>query len=212
MIDFLDEEKYPIFCYTNFKTINYSRDLNYYHNIHHIHNMLKLAYKDVEYIKSITDVDAFLTAIAFHDIVYSMKRDDNELASAKLFEQTYDYVFKNNADQFGKFASEEKKKLVFDLILSTKFGSNIITEAEKLLHDYDYITFSNKSEMILADKQILNEGLRDGYNFTYIVAKRFEFYEYLYDSANKTGKFFLTDKYSHLNEIALNNIKENISK
>lgn len=207
MIDFNNKELYPIFCLTSFKLVKYSRDLNFYHTIHHIHDMLKLASKDIEYIKTITDVDCFITAIAYHDIVYRTNRQDNEMASAKIFETTFNWI----RNEFDKNFSDEKRQLIFDLILSTQFGYDIKTEAEKLLHDYDYMNFSDKSKMEFSDKQILNECLRDNcFNFNLIISKRMEFYKLLYDNAIKSGRFFLTDKYSYLNELAIKNIKEYI--
>ena len=74
----------PLFTYTNkYAEKKYSCDINYYHTIHHIYNMLMLAYKDREYIKSITDIDCFLTAIMFHDTIYKMGCEKNEEKSAK---------------------------------------------------------------------------------------------------------------------------------
>lgn len=204
MINFTDREKYPIFTKTYcFADNKYSTDINYYHTIHHIHNMLQLASKDEEYVKSIVDVDCFITAILFHDVIYITGRQDNELASAKMFERVYETCFKDDENY-----SEDKKTLICNLILSTKYGYKHINESEKLLHDYDYICFADKSDMKLADKQILNECLRDHFAFSVSISGRLDFYKSMYDNISQSGQLFLTDKYSHLNEIALNNIKE----
>lgn len=206
MINFTDREKYPIFTKTYcFAVSKYSTDINYYHTIHHIYNMLKLASKDEEYIRSIIDVDCFITAILFHDVVYVTGRQENEADSAKMFEKVYDACFKNDETY-----SEDKKHLICNFILSTKYGYKHITQSEKLLHDYDYIGFADKYDMLLADKQILNECLRDRFSFAISVSGRLDFYKTLYDNISQSGQLFLTDKYSKFNEVALNNIKEHI--
>ena len=203
MIIFNNEKEYPYFCkLSKFAVRNYYNDTNYYHTIHHIYDMLMMCRKDEEYIKSIVDMDSFITAILFHDAVYKTANKDNELSSAKFFERVYNVCVKANEIE----ENEHKKQLIYNLILSTKFGSNLITEAEKLLHDYDYFGLSNIHTMKIADKQIVNEAMRDGYSFVQVLNGRIEFYQYLL----KNGNIFVTDKYKHLNEITINNIKENI--
>ena len=205
MIIFNNKKEYPYFCtLSKFAVRNYYNDTNYYHTIHHVYDMLMMCRKDEEYIKSIVDIDSFITAILFHDAVYKTANKDNELSSAKFFERVYNVCVKANEIE----ENDNKKQLIYNLILSTKFGSNLITEAEKLLHDYDYFGLSNINTMKMADKQIVNEAMRDGYSFIQVLNGRIEFYQYLLEN----GNIFVTDKYKHLNEITINNIKENITQ
>lgn len=194
---------FPIFNELELDAVKmYSQDINYYHNIHHIYNMFVLANKDIDYIKEITDVDCFLTAILFHDVIYVTGSPKNEFLSSEIFIKCFDYLIENNSD-FKIENPQAKKDLIVKLIMSTKMGSKLETEAEKLLHDYDYMTFSDKTQMIIADKQIVNEAIRDGYlSISRIVQGRLSFYQYLIEQ----GRVFVSNKYDHLNEVALNNI------
>ena len=78
---------------------------------------------------------------------------------------------------------------------------NISKEDEKLLHDYDYMSFSDLAEMKLADKQIINEAIRDGYDFRTAYMGRRNFYIEL-----SKKDIFLSERYKHLNEVAHKNI------
>lgn len=194
---------FPIFNELEFDAIKmYNRDINFYHNIHHIYNMLVLANKDIDYIKEITDADCFLTAILFHDVIYVTNDKKNEFLSAEMFKKCFEHLIENNTDlQISEH--QIKKDLISQLIMSTKFGAKLETKAEQLLHDYDYMNFTNQNQMILADKQIVNEAIRDGFlSISRIIYGRLEFYR----SLIKQGYIFVSEKYQHLNNIALNNI------
>lgn len=199
----------PMFAYSSKYAENkYSRDINYYHNIHHVYSMLMLAYKDREYINSIIDIDCFLTAIMFHDTIYKTGDINNEKLSAEYAAKSIKKALRKNNVSFKFLKNSEniiidqsKIDLVCDLILSTKMNSEIVTEAEKLLHDYDYMSFANLQDMKLADKQIINEAMRDGYDFHNTYFGRRSFYIEL-----SKKDIFLSEKYKHLNEVAHKNI------
>jgi predicted metal-dependent HD superfamily phosphohydrolase len=63
---------------------NYSESSRYYHTLDHLQQLLKqiLPYKD-----QISDFDAVLFALYYHDVVYNIFRKDNEEASAVLAEK-----------------------------------------------------------------------------------------------------------------------------
>ena len=59
----------------------YSDNTRYYHNLEHLRYMLKLK----EELNSVfKDQEVVLFSIFYHDIIYNVKRQDNELKSAEL--------------------------------------------------------------------------------------------------------------------------------
>ena len=61
--------------------MTYSQKKRYYHNLDHLTYMLRLA---KEHWEEVEDWDVLLFSIFYHDIVYNVKRKDNEDKSAKL--------------------------------------------------------------------------------------------------------------------------------
>ncbi len=61
--------------------MGYSQKKRYYHNLDHLTYMLRLA---KEHGEELEDWDVLLFSIFYHDIVYNVKRKDNEDKSAKL--------------------------------------------------------------------------------------------------------------------------------
>jgi len=59
----------------------YSQKKRYYHNLNHLNYMLRLA---KEHREDLEDWEVVLFSIFYHDIVYNVKRKDNEDKSAKL--------------------------------------------------------------------------------------------------------------------------------
>lgn len=57
----------------------YTGSKRYYHNLIHIQYMIEKTHK----MKDIKDIDSFLFAIFYHDIIYNAQRKDNEEKSAE---------------------------------------------------------------------------------------------------------------------------------
>jgi len=91
------------FIESGFQTLieQYAEPQRQYHNVFHIHALIQLqqAYQAV-----ITDNESLLLAVFFHDIIYDVKRSDNEELSAEAataFLQQTSYP----ADKIGKVAA-----------------------------------------------------------------------------------------------------------
>ena len=63
---------------------NYSSKKRHYHNLLHLDNLLK---ELIEYQPLIKDWDMMIFAIAWHDIIYNVLKQDNELKSAVFAEK-----------------------------------------------------------------------------------------------------------------------------
>ena len=60
---------------------HYSTKNRHYHNLGHLEYMIRLAFV---YKSEISDFNVLLFSIFYHDIVYNVKRSDNELKSAEI--------------------------------------------------------------------------------------------------------------------------------
>lgn len=178
-------------------TSKYYSDINYYHTIHHIYDMLNLAYIEKDEIKKHCDIDLFLIAILGHDCFYKTACTENEKNSAVYTLKLMDLISNQVKIEV------DDKKFVEDLILSTKFGENIDTEAKKILHDFDYWNLQDYYAMKLADKQIVNEAIRDGFSLNDVISGRRNFYNEIMKS-----DIFLCEKNQPLNFIAKCYIKK----
>lgn len=133
------------------------QDRTHYHSIEHAETMLQDlndAVKDPgNYIYFQTlkreEMTQLLIAIAWHDVVYIPGGKFNERASAIKFEK---YHKENNLP----FDPEP----ITELIKSTEIGTSreylLNNRVRALLHDLDYLSFSNKDRMI-NDRQKLRD-------------------------------------------------------
>lgn len=58
----------------------YTAPGRYYHNLDHLQDMIDKAFQNKEQIR---DIDTFLFSVFYHDLVYDVKRKDNEEKSAE---------------------------------------------------------------------------------------------------------------------------------
>lgn len=173
------------------------QEQEYYHTKYHVFSMLRLALMDKKYIEPYCNHFVFLGSILGHDLFYKTGNKINEELSAQYYLRIAQPFFNN----------EELAKIK-ELILSTKFDSELHNEEEKILHDYDYMNFSDLSLMKIADGQIINEAKRDGYDYLTAIKGRNDFYQYLYKQITVENKpIFRSIKYKWLNPIAENNLK-----
>lgn len=93
----------------------YTSKNRHYHNLHHIHAMLQFS-KEIG--SEIEDIDMFLFAIWYHDIIYKATKTDNEAESAKVAEKHLKSL------QIDQNRIENCKKL----ILSTKKHEILISK------------------------------------------------------------------------------------
>ena len=94
---------------------HYSSKIRHYHNLSHVSSMLNLV---EEFKATITNYDAFLFAIWYHDIIYKPTKNNNEEKSALFAKKRLEIL---NID-------EETSKTVTKLIISTKNHKVILTD------------------------------------------------------------------------------------
>ena len=105
----------------------YSEPGRHYHTPKHIEHCLKqldLASSEMD------DADAVEMAIWFHDLVFDVTKDDNELQSARRF-----------VELAGKSMDSEFKSKVHDLIMTTAPPRQPKTNDEKFMLDIDLSSF-----------------------------------------------------------------------
>lgn len=102
----------------------YSESHRFYHTLQHIEDCLK-KFEQIE--EKLTDREAVLTALLFHDIIYNPRQKDNEEKSADYAEKL---LIKNDFQE--QFISKVK-----ELILLTRHPSKPQTVDEKFLIDID---------------------------------------------------------------------------
>jgi len=130
---------------------SYNASNRSYHNLDHIQAMLREVKK---FKRDLDDYDSILIAIWFHDIVYDVKRSDNEERSAEIVEG---FLKKIN------FSSEKINKIK-NLILATKDHSDIDSDegySTKLFLDLDLVILGVNREVY----QKYAEGIRKEYSF-----------------------------------------------
>jgi len=99
----------------------------HYHNLAHIQDLLQQA---ADYQQFITDWDTLQFAIWYHDIIYNVRRKDNEARSAELASQ--------RLKSFGY--TEQKRTACANLILATKtheIPAELENDDAKWLLDFD---------------------------------------------------------------------------
>lgn len=123
---------------------NYSKKDRYYHNPHHVMDMIEHLEKD--FIKYLSASDRCLVkfAIFFHDVIYDATRKDNEKQSAAL---AYNKMKEMGID-------DNYCQNVYDMILKTQYHLNLepTNELEKILVDLDLRGFGTDKYWDNGDK------------------------------------------------------------
>jgi len=111
----------------------YSAQDRHYHNLNHLEYMINLAFR---YKSEISDFDTLLFTIFYHDIVYNVKRSDNELKSAELAI--------NRLNQLG--LSEKQGNRCREQILATKEHTDGTDTDTNFLVDFDLAILGDSPE------------------------------------------------------------------
>jgi predicted metal-dependent HD superfamily phosphohydrolase len=169
----------------------YEAKNRFYHNLEHISFMLQEAEKSK---LEINDQDSFLYAIYYHDIIYDVKRQDNELKSAELaLERLLELGYQ-----------QDRASFVADMIVATKTHEasakndiNLLLDIDMAIlgqpwDDYKSYTDNIRKEYKIYPKPIYKKGRRGVLN------------QFL-----KTDKIYKTAKYQQLFEVRA---RENISR
>ena len=115
----------------------YSKTNRYYHNVHHLDNLLF----ELEPLRAnISDWEIVIFAIAYHDIIYNVLRQDNEersaeLAIARLKELSID---------------QERVMLCKEIILNTKSHQDSTESDIRIFADADLAILGKSSEEYLS--------------------------------------------------------------
>lgn len=102
----------------------YSSKKRHYHNLQHLHYMFALG---DQYQDEIEDRDTLLFSIFYHDIIYNVRRQNNEEKSAELARERLLSL---------NFPSEKTEKC-FTQIIATKEHQSKIDHDTELLLDFD---------------------------------------------------------------------------
>lgn len=177
-------------------------DNNYYHTINHVQRMLTELDKQVQ----LTDLQYRLlySTIIFHDAKYVAGKD-NESEAIKIAKR---YLLENNFVEYDDFNNIER------LIDSTRIGTSIDKIKEvylgDLLHDFDYIGFSDNNYLDNTEK-IYNECYHLVVNRKQFNENRIKFLLNLIRSL-KDNKLYLHKNYQMYNNIALKHINKEITE
>jgi predicted metal-dependent HD superfamily phosphohydrolase len=173
----------------------------FYHTISHVEYMLKNLRLYVNNLSN-EDFKTLYLTIVFHDVLYKAGENNETLAINTV----------KNVLWFNKIINDEQKNKICDLINTTRIGTSIekiksIYLAD-ILHDLDYLSFSNPKFLKTTDK-IYNE-----YKLLKYVDKK-EFYLNRIDFLknlllNFNEQIFLTKYFKSFNNIAIQNIKTEI--
>lgn len=147
-----------------------------YHNVGHVYDMLsQLAYYADEITLAYPNLDweSVVTAILWHDAMYSPKSSINEFTAATKFREVVGYNYR-----------------VISLILSTAQGyTGYKSPEEKVLHDLDYICFNSSNDLRKASDQVIKEYVYAGFPEEDCISGRISFLEDLLSS----GGVFVSD-------------------
>lgn len=151
-----------------------------YHNIGHVYSMLsQLAYYSDEVTLAYPDLDweSVITAILWHDAMYSPNSSINEFTAATKFRE----VVGDNPR-------------VISLILSTAQGyTGYKSPEEKLLHDLDYMCFASFNDLSNASDNVIKEYVNAGFPKEDCTSGRIAFLEDLLSS----GGVFVSDVFGN---------------
>lgn len=110
--------------------IKYSVKSRYYHNLHHIQGMCSLLEYNAEHI---LDYNCVFLSIIYHDIIYNVKRNDNEEKSAEYFRKKIAPLLKlpkHQVDKICLYILATKHNLTADNLLG-------VDSDVKFLLDFD---------------------------------------------------------------------------
>ncbi|HTE23199.1 HD domain-containing protein [Flavitalea sp.] len=116
---------------------NYSKTNRHYHNINHLDNL----FFELEPLKArFSDWEIVIFAIAYHDIIYNVLRQDNEERSAELANER---LKKLSIDQ-------ERVMLCNEIIVNTKTHGDSTTGDIRFFADADLAILGKSSEEYLS--------------------------------------------------------------
>lgn len=188
------------------KILEYYPNDQYYHSSEHIVTMLKYAKKIADIAKKefpelheSLESPEFVYSILMHDIIYQTGKNDNEEKSAEF------------AIEFAKNLWKVDEEFVREMILSTKDGAELDCIEKKILHDLDWIRFTDLDACKTALYKLQNEALRDGYTkeqffvgslnfYNELLKKEKIFVSPLFDQFNPGTKFIIEETIKYLYE------------
>lgn len=173
---------------------SYSQKSRKYHNLAHLENMIL----ELENVKDeISDYDALLFSVFYHDIVYKATSKDNEEKSAEIAKKRLEKI---------NFSSEKIPK-IYNQILATK--------------SHNRSDDSDTDFLLDADLAILGKDWKDYENYIHQIRKEYSIYpDFLYNPGRKKvlthflefDEIFKTNHFKEKYEkIARENIKREIS-
>jgi len=203
--------------------LKYSSKNRYYHNLSHISELLKLYYK---FEHQLIEKDVILFAIFYHDIIYDVKKNNNEEKSAELAKIRLQEINNLGASSRGMNRIEF---LLFDASigeLNPLVGLNIQTEKNKLVYDYIVATKYHKIEnndtdlayFLDFDMAILGKDWDNYLKYTVKIRKEYRIYpNILYRKGRKkalkhflkTERIYKTDEFFNRFEVQA---RKNIQK
>ena len=141
----------------------------------------------------------FIYSILMHDIIYETGKNDNEEKSAEF------------AIEFAKSFFEIDEEFVREMILSTKEGAELDCIEKEILHDLDWMRFTDLDYCKIALYQLQNEALRDGFTkqqffvgslnfYNDLLKKEKIFVSPLFEQFNKNTKFIIEETIKYLYE------------
>lgn len=155
----------------------FSWNKEHYHTRDHAMYMLNVFDKYYERIEEFNmegftcdEQSALALAIVFHDCVYNPGAGDNEEQSVCVA---------NNVMRDEGIPSWVRK-MVAELIMSTKPGAVPESRLQRILHDLDWCCFITYDELLDAERKIMKECRDAGYLLRDVIGRRFEFYDSLY--------------------------------
>lgn len=174
----------------------YSHDKKLYHSIYHIKKMLKDydKYRN-EIMKYYPDIkeNIMLDIIIWHDAGYVPGDKNNEVLASALYS--------NNTDRLNP--------IVINGILSTiPFIKRYEDDYQKIIHDLDWLSFSDYNRLIEEEPLIRNEYPQ--YDDDTFKQGRKSFLENMLKIYDKN--LYISKVFEKYNEIAFENIKKHIKK
>ena len=138
---------------------SYSQKSRKYHNLHHLENMIL----ELENVKDeISDFDALLFSVFYHDIIYKATSKDNEEKSAEVAKKRLEKINIPN----------EKITKIYNQIFATK--------SHKRSDD------SDTNFLLDADLSILGKDWKDYENYIHQIRKEYSIYpDFLYNPGRK---------------------------
>lgn len=151
-----------------------------YHNVGHVYDMLsQLAYYADEITLAYPDLDweSVITAILWHDAMYSPNSSLNEFMAAAKFREIVGDNYR-----------------VISLILSTAQGyTGYKSPEEKVLHDLDYMCFNSFNDLRKASDRVIKEYVHVGFPREDCISGRISFLEDLLSE----GEVFVSDVFAN---------------